>query len=59
MPLLRKMVPSPVVFPRMRFYQLWHERCHAAPDVVWMRRMIAEVAGELPVLPQLVGEGEG
>jgi DNA-binding transcriptional LysR family regulator len=53
------MVPSPVAFPRMRFYQLWHERCHAAPDVMWMRRMIAEVAGELPVLPQLSGVGEG
>jgi DNA-binding transcriptional LysR family regulator len=48
-----RMVASPVPFPRMRFYQLWHERCHAAPDVMWMRRMIAEVAADLPQLPRL------
>lgn len=41
-------VPSPVAFPKMRFYQLWHERSHAAPDVVWLRRLISDVAAELP-----------
>ncbi|MCY1529290.1 hypothetical protein D9M68_644240 [compost metagenome] len=50
------MVPSPVSFPRMRFYQLWHERCHAAPDIMWIRRMIAEVAADLPQLPRLEAE---
>jgi hypothetical protein len=47
------MVVAPLEFPRMRFYQLWHERCHAAPDVMWLRRMIAEVAADLPLLPRL------
>jgi len=37
----------------MRFYQLWHERSHAAPDVMWLRRMIGEVAAELPQHSQL------
>jgi hypothetical protein len=31
----------------MRFYQLWHERTHAAPEVTWLRRRVAEVATEL------------
>lgn len=42
-----RVVPSPVNFPPMRFYQLWHERTHAAPEVTWLRRRIAEVATEL------------
>lgn len=42
-----RVVPSPVDFPPMRFYQLWHERTHAAPEVTWLRRRIAEVALEL------------
>ncbi len=48
-----RIVPAPVAFPKMRFYQLWHERSHAAPDVMWLRRMIGEVAAELPQHPQL------
>jgi hypothetical protein len=31
----------------MRFYQLWHKRSHTAPEIVWLRRRIAEVAGLL------------
>ena len=49
-------LPPPFEFPRMRFYQLWHERCHAAPDIMWIRRMIAEVAADLPQLPRLEAE---
>jgi DNA-binding transcriptional LysR family regulator len=48
-----KIYSVPVKFPPMRFYQLWHERSHAAPDVMWLRRMIGEVAAELPQHPQL------
>ena len=54
-----RMVPAPVAFPRMRFYQLWHERCHAAPDVLWLRRQIAEVGAELPHLPRLEAVAQG
>lgn len=53
-----RIVPAPVPFPRMRFYQLWHERCHVAPDVTWLRRQIAEVGAELPQLAGLeMGQG--
>ncbi|WP_395824974.1 hypothetical protein [Collimonas sp.] len=33
--------------PKMRFYMLWHARSHLAPDAVWLRRLIAEVAAGL------------
>ncbi|AKJ68769.1 LysR family transcriptional regulator [Pandoraea thiooxydans] len=42
-----RVVASPFAFPPMRFYQLWHERTHAAPEITWLRRRIAEVATEL------------
>jgi DNA-binding transcriptional LysR family regulator len=42
-----KVVPSPFKFPPMRFYQLWHSRSHEAPEVIWLRRRIAEVAAGL------------
>lgn len=44
-----RVVPSPVDFPPMRFYQLWHERTHASPEITWLRRRIIEVAQELDV----------
>ena len=40
-------LPSPVDFPPMRFYQLWHRRCHIAPEVVWLRKCISKVAAML------------
>jgi DNA-binding transcriptional LysR family regulator len=40
-------LPSPFPFPPMRLYQLWHKRSHTAPEIVWLRRRIAEVAGLL------------
>ena len=36
--------PLPFDMPKMRFYMLWHTRSHVAPDVVWLRRLISEVA---------------
>lgn len=51
-----RVLPSPFAFPPMRFYQLWHERTHAAPEVTWLRRRIAEVATELDVAN---GSGSG
>ncbi|HEX7385927.1 MAG TPA: LysR family transcriptional regulator [Castellaniella sp.] len=40
-------LPSPFPFPPMRFYLLWHRRCHSSPEVVWLRQCIAKVAAML------------
>ncbi|CAM5182345.1 DNA-binding transcriptional LysR family regulator OS=Castellaniella defragrans OX=75697 GN=HNR28_002263 PE=3 SV=1 [Castellaniella defragrans] len=40
-------LPSPFAFPPMRFYLLWHRRCHGSPEVVWLRQCIAKVAAML------------
>lgn len=37
-------LPSPVTFPPMRFYLLWHKRCHGSPEVIWLRKCITKVA---------------
>ncbi|MDR7050585.1 DNA-binding transcriptional LysR family regulator [Duganella sp. 3397] len=34
----------PVKFPAMRFYQLWHERVHQAPEHKWLRDQVAAAA---------------
>ena len=35
-------IRSPITFPPMRFYQLWHERNHHAPGHRWLRRLLSE-----------------
>lgn len=40
-------LPSPFKFPPMRFYQLWHRRTHKAPEVIWLRKRVTEVANRL------------
>jgi DNA-binding transcriptional LysR family regulator len=37
----------PVKFPTMRFYQLWHERVHQAPEHKWLREQVAASAKAL------------
>lgn len=37
----------PVKFPPMRFYQLWHERVHQAPEHKWLREQVASAAKSL------------
>jgi len=37
----------PVNFPPMRFYQLWHERVHTAPEHKWLREQVAAAAKSL------------
>jgi DNA-binding transcriptional LysR family regulator len=37
----------PIQFPMMRFYQLWHERVHQAPEHRWLRDLIASTAKSL------------
>ena len=39
-----KVLPAPLGFPSLRFYQLWHERTHAAPAARWLREQVAQVA---------------
>ncbi len=40
-------LPSPFPFPAMRFYLLWHRRCHGAAEVIWLRQCIVRVASML------------
>ncbi len=35
-------IESPIIFPPMRFYQLWHERNHHAAAHQWIRRMLSD-----------------
>jgi DNA-binding transcriptional LysR family regulator len=39
-------VECPIDFPRMRFYQMWHQSQHAAPAHRWLRSVLKEVAGK-------------
>lgn len=40
-------LPPPVKFPRMMYYQLWHERTHASQAGRWLRDQIKSVAASL------------
>ena len=35
-------LPAPVNFPPMRFYQLWHERNHKSPVHRWVRTVLSD-----------------
>jgi DNA-binding transcriptional LysR family regulator len=39
-----KILPCPVAFPRMMYYQLWHERTHASNSAKWLRERVRSVA---------------
>jgi DNA-binding transcriptional LysR family regulator len=39
----------PIAFPPMRFYQLWHDRVHHAPEHKWLRDQVTAAAAELVV----------
>jgi DNA-binding transcriptional LysR family regulator len=45
-----QILPSPINFPRMMYYQLWHERTHASNAGRWLREQIKGVAASLPRL---------
>jgi len=40
-------LPSPIAFPRMMYYQLWHERTHASNAAKWLRERVKSVASAL------------
>ena len=44
-------LPCPVPFPRMRYYQLWHERSHASASGRWLRDRVKAVAVRLAEEP--------
>jgi DNA-binding transcriptional LysR family regulator len=37
----------PIKFPNMRFYQLWHDRVHHAPEHKWLRDLVFATANSL------------
>jgi DNA-binding transcriptional LysR family regulator len=39
-----RIVRCPVQFPPLNYYQLWHERTHAAPALRWLRERVRDVA---------------
>ncbi len=42
-----KILPCPVDFPRLMYYQLWHERTHASLSARWLRERVKTVAATL------------
>ncbi|MES2947014.1 MAG: LysR family transcriptional regulator [Pseudomonadota bacterium] len=40
-------LPCPVVFPRLMYYQLWHERTHTSASSRWLRDCVKSVAAAL------------
>ena len=40
-------LPCPVAFPRMMYYQLWHARTHTSASSKWLREQIKAVAASL------------
>ena len=40
-------LPCPIAFPRMMYYQLWHERAHASASGRWLREQAKTVAAAL------------
>jgi len=43
-PLPVTILPCPVEFPRLAYYQLWHERSHASASARWLRDRIRQAA---------------
>jgi DNA-binding transcriptional LysR family regulator len=41
-----KILPCPIPFPRMMYYQLWHERTHTS-SARWLRERVKSVAASL------------
>ncbi|MFM9879022.1 MAG: LysR family transcriptional regulator [Burkholderiaceae bacterium] len=39
-----RILPPPIDFPRMLYYQLWHERTHSSAAAKWLRECVRSVA---------------
>jgi len=44
-----KILDCPVKFPRLMYYQLWHERTHSSSSAKWLRERIKSVASALRI----------
>jgi DNA-binding transcriptional LysR family regulator len=42
-----QILPCPIDFPRLMYYQLWHERSHSSAAAVWLRNQVKSVAASL------------
>lgn len=42
-----KILPCPIAFPRMMYYQLWHARTHTSASGKWLRALTKSVAASL------------
>lgn len=42
-----RILPCPIPFPRLLYYQLWHERTHASSAGKWLRDRVKAVAASL------------
>jgi DNA-binding transcriptional LysR family regulator len=42
-----KILECPVDFPRLMYYQLWHERTHTSNSAKWLRERVKSVAASL------------
>jgi DNA-binding transcriptional LysR family regulator len=42
-----KVLECPIDFPRMLYYQLWHERTHASSSARWLRERVKSVTASL------------
>ncbi|KQM68821.1 LysR family transcriptional regulator [Xylophilus sp. Leaf220] len=40
-------LPPPIAFPRLMYYQLWHARTHASASAAWLRERVKSVAATL------------
>lgn len=40
-------LPSPIAFPRLMYYQLWHARSHHSAAALWLRESVKAVAASL------------
>ena len=50
-----EILPCPFPFPKLMYYQLWHERTHTEPAAQWLREAVRYVANRL----RLDGPGVG
>jgi DNA-binding transcriptional LysR family regulator len=40
-------LPCPIAFPKMMYYQLWHERTHTSESIRWLRERVKSAAAHL------------
>jgi DNA-binding transcriptional LysR family regulator len=42
-----QILPCPIAFPKMMYYQLWHERTHSSESNRWLRERVKSAAASL------------